>query len=46
MADARGMGDFLEGRHGATRMTAADVEEQKRKQDKNTAKKMKAVEAG
>ena len=29
-----------------TRMTAADVEEQKRKQDKNTAKKMKAVEAG
>ena len=29
-----------------TRMTAADVEEQKRKQDKNAAKKMKAVEAG
>ena len=29
-----------------TRMTAADVEEQKRKQDKDTAKKMKAVEAG
>ena len=29
-----------------TRMTAADVEEQKRKQDKNTEKKMKAVEAG
>ena len=29
-----------------TRMTAADVEEQKSKQDKNTAKKMKAVEAG
>ncbi|WP_315003703.1 glycosyltransferase [uncultured Selenomonas sp.] len=29
-----------------TRMTAADVEEQKRKQDKDAAKKMKAVEAG
>ena len=29
-----------------TRMTAADVEEQKRKQDKDIAKKMKAVEAG
>lgn len=29
-----------------TRMTAADVEEQKRKQEKDAAKKMKAVEAG
>ena len=29
-----------------TRMTAADVEEQKHKQDKDAAKKMKAVEAG
>ena len=29
-----------------TRMTAADVEELKRKQDKDAAKKMKAVEAG
>ena len=29
-----------------TRMTAADVEELKRKQEKDTAKKMKAVEAG
>ena len=29
-----------------TRMTAADVEEQKRKQEKDASKKMKAVEAG
>ena len=31
---------------GGTRMTAADVEELKRKQEKDAAKKMKAVEAG